>query len=443
MFPKTISRRLACKLVASGVTGAALSAPAAANPFSPGIVGSLLGLSAIPADVSNFYAARRYRPLWLRNGQFGAESDQLLQLLSSAALDGLDPARYRTGELRSLLARAGGNPGNLVQADMQLSAAFSSYVRDVRRPRGVEIYYVDEGLKPARPTARQVLEIAAAAPSLADYLGRVGWMNPIYADLRKALGDLQGVKDDPLFVDSERRLRLNLDRASVLPTAAKRYVLVDSAAAKLFYFEHGELVETMRVVVGTQDMQTPMMAALIRYASLNPYWHVPPDLTRDRIAPRVLREGVPYLTGKGYEVVAEWKHDAAIIDPAAIDWKAVAAGDRDIYVRQRPGPTNSMGNVKFMFPNKLGIYLHDTPTKSYFQEMQRLISAGCVRLEDAERFGELLFGRTLEPDSARPEQSVMLDEPVPVYMTYLTRAPEKNRIVERPDVYKRDSAELA
>ena len=203
------------------------------------------------------------------------------------------------------------------------------------------------------------------------------------------------------------------------------------------------MIDTMRVVVGETDQPTPMMAGMIRYAILNPYWHVPPDLTRSRIAPRVLKEGQAYLKKNGYQIVSEWSSDAKIIPAHSVDWKAVADGRKEIYVRQLPGPGNGMGEVKFMFPNDMGIYLHDTPAKNLFMKTDRQFSAGCVRLEDAKGLQRLLLGSTPLSTSRKPEQHLPLKRPVPVYLTYMTLVPENGRIVEKADVYGRDRRALA
>ena len=437
-----IDRRKACGLLVSGAIFASLGSAARATTSSPALTDALRRLTDGPDDVSAFYAARGHRPLWFAEGNANAPA-RLIQLISGAALDGLDPREYQPQALIDAAKRAPAATDSLARAEVMFARAFVRFAQDVGRPREAGVTYVDEALRPKPPAPAALLSAAADAPSLGQYLEDIGWMHPVYGGLRGALANLGEIGSDPLFADSARRLRVNMERASILPRTGGRYVLVDAAAAKLYYYERGQVRDTMRVVVGTRDMQTPMMAALIRYASLNPYWHVPPDLTRDRIAPRVLSEGLSYFVDRGYEVVSEWSRAAAVLDPGSVDWKAVASGRREIFVRQRPGPNNSMGNVKYMFPNKMGIYLHDTPTKGHFEELQRLISAGCVRLEDSTRLGKLLFGRALETQSAEPEQVVPLPAPVPVYLTYLTAAPERGRIVERPDVYKRDAAQHA
>jgi murein L,D-transpeptidase YcbB/YkuD len=203
-------------------------------------------------------------------------------------------------------------------------------------------------------------------------------------------------------------------------------------------YEDGQVQGTMRVVVGRPGEQTPMLASYIRHATVNPYWNVPPDLVRRLIAPQVVRRGLPYLRTAGYEVLSGWGPNADPVDPSTIDWAAVAAGQLELPVRQLPGPANSMGRVKFMFPNERGVYLHDTPNRDLFRAADRRQSAGCVRVEDADRLARWLFGSMPSADSNAPEQNVPLPEPVPVYITYLTALPEGGRIVFQNDVYGRD-----
>ena len=238
--------------------------------------------------------------------------------------------------------------------------------------------------------------------------------------------------------DIERRLRLNLERARAHPAAAERYILVDAAAQRLWLYENGRPKDSMRVIVGRVGEPTPMLAAYIRYAALNPYWNVPADLVRTRVAPHVVKQGLGYLKAQRYEILSSWEEGAKTVDPKTIDWKAVVAGKVDLAMRQLPGPKNSMGNIKFMFPNRYGVYLHDTPDKKLFGSDDRSQSAGCVRLEDAPKLARWLFGRVPSARGAKPEQQVPLAKPVPVYITYLTAAPTPDGIAFREDFYGRD-----
>lgn len=418
---------------------AMMPAQAFAQPISDEVRMALQGAGKADHDVRAFYASRDHRPIWIQGSQLGPEAETLLELIETAHLDGLDPDRYRSRALTDAIRRAwGGSPKALARAEMLLSQTFAAYVRDVRRPRDVGMLYVDRQLAPTVPSASSVLQAAVSAPSLQQHLENVSWMHPLYGQLRKAVA--KQARNGP----PEELLRINLDRARALPAnPGRKYILVDAAAARLWMYEDGEVRDSMKVVVGKSTDQTPMMAGLIRYTMVNPYWNIPPDLVRKRIAPSVLDEGPSYLKTKRYEVLSDWTDDARVLKPTEVDWEAVAAGRKELPVRQRPGGDNAMGKMKFMFPNDLGIYLHDTPEKQLFREDERLFSAGCVRLEDAPRLAKWLFNKPLVVKGGAPERRVDLPEPVPVYITYMTAAPQDGTIAYRDDIYNRDKIQMA
>jgi L,D-transpeptidase YcbB len=391
-------------------------------------------------SVDDFYRLRSGAPLWFSPAA-GDSAEQLIALLGAANVDGLNPDNYHVAALQQALEKArGGKRKDVEQADRMLSDAFVAYVSDLKRDPGLGILYVDEALKPKPPTPLATLLGAANAPSIPGYVRNLGWMNPIYGELRRAIANHQYASDH------ERQLLLvNLERARVLPGGKQRYILVNAAQQRLYTFEDGKQVDTMVVVVGKPKYPTPMMTAYVRFASLNPYWYVPPDLAAERIAPKVVKQGLKYLNDLGYQVLSDWVPDAEIIDPKTIDWKAVAAGKKEVLIRQLPGPHNSMGRMKFMFPNEAGVYLHDNPERELFTEASRLYSGGCVRLEDAARLGHWLFGYDLQWEGAATEQMVPLKTPVPVYITYLTAMPsdDGSQIAYFDDVYGRDAKRLA
>src|SRR6185369_11658613 len=233
------------------------------------------------------------------------------------------------------------------------------------------------------------------------------------------------------------RVLASLDRARDMPFQ-NRYVMVDTAGAKLYMIEDGRIADSMKVIVGKSDpsTQTPMLASTIYYATLNPYWHVSAEMVRSTIAPNVLGMGLGYIRSRGYQVMSS---DGTMLDPATVDWKAVAAGRDTVRVRQLPGPANSMGRIKIGFPNSSDIYLHDTPNKDLFAQDDRSLSHGCIRLEDAERLGRWLMGREPQAASTDPEQNVLLPTPVPIYVTYLTARVEGGQLSLADDIYGRDA----
>lgn len=417
------------------VASAATSAEAAAAPAKKVTV-----IRPATQSVDDFYRMRKNAPLWL-TPRAGDAADQLIALLSNSSLDGLSPEHYQISGLQQAMATARlGKPKDIERADRMLSEAFVAYMRDLKRDPGLGVLYVDPSLKPAAPSALAALIGASNAPSLSAYVRDMGWMSPIYVELRKALADHRYTS-----VRERQLLTLNLERAKTLGGGRGRYIIVNAAQQRLYTYENGKQVDSMVVVVGKPKYPTPMITAYVRFASLNPYWFVPPDLAAERIAPKVLKQGLKYLDELGYQIMSDWKPDAQIIDPKTIDWKAVAEGKTEVFMRQLPGPHNSMGRMKFMFPNEAGVYLHDNPERELFREAARLYSGGCVRLEDAPRLGRWLFGRDLDWESAGTEQVVPLQTPVPVYITYLTAMPSEDgsSIAFTDDVYGRDAGQLA
>lgn len=389
-------------------------------------------IAAGAQGISDFYAARQGKPLWF--SQQGRQVDVLIEILGSAQLDGVKPGRYRVSALaRAARGAWGGDPAAVRRADMMLSHALVDYVRDLRRPGNVGVIYVDPELRPGPPSPRAILEAAARAPSLERYVAEMRWAHPIYGELRYALMSNHGMSPE-----QRNLVRINLERARELPAGNGRHIVVNAASQRLFMYENGEVVDSMRVVVGKPIYPTPMMSAYIQYTALNPYWFVPADLGAERIAPNVVKSGLKYLRQHGYQVVNNFEPNPQIIDAAAIDWQAVSNGQTKVLMRQLPGPGNSMGRMKFMFPNAQGIYLHDTPDKEKLTEAARLFSGGCVRLEDAPRLGRWLYGRALNWKGAKTEQKIPLENKVPVFITYLTAVPSGSNLAFFDDIYGRD-----
>ena len=169
------------------------------------------------------------RPLWLSRSSDNAARD-LIQLLATAQADNLNPNRYRVGNLsKAVNAASSGNPAAVQRAEVMLSQAFVAYVRDTRRDPNVGIVYVDSELKPGPPAPRALLEAAASAPSLADYVDQMRWMSPIYAQLRQAIASRMYLSEQ-----QRRVLAVNLERTRALPAGGHRYVIINPAAQRLY-----------------------------------------------------------------------------------------------------------------------------------------------------------------------------------------------------------------
>ncbi len=416
-----------------GRTGAPpkAEATAAAAPVEPVLVAP---------EIADFYRERGSRPLWVAGGALRPEALELIGMIKGAGDHGLDPEAYGARALdEAAQASRGGDRQALAHAELLLSRSYAAFVRDLRGAGGKGgMRHVDPGLTPEAGSPRDLLETLAAAPTPKDGLAEATRMNPLYQSLSR--GYAQWRTSAPAGSAAEEALiRANLERARAIPARAGRYVVVDTASARLWMVEGDKVSGPMRVIVGKAGMQTPAMAGLIRYVTLNPYWNLPPDLARDR-ARKVLRQGSGIIARERLQILSDWGDSPRVLGASQVDWNAVAAGRQSLRLRQLPGGVNVMGAVKFMLPNEMGIYLHDFPDKSLFGRADRRLSSGCVRLADAPRLADWLFrGAPPQPAGRAPEQSVDLPEPVPVYITYLTVLPGRaGGLTFHADTYGRE-----
>jgi len=427
-------------MIARLLTGAAcaalavLSVPAAAatNPALPN------GFNYDPATdqaVSAFYASRQGARLWLKSGPDSAAARELIGVLARAQLDGMPSGPGYAAQAQALIAEAQmGNLAAIAAADHLLSTGWVQYVEALQTPPAGMIY-ADPWVTPRPKSAAAILAQAAAQPSLAAYVRKTSEVNPLYARLREAAWTQ--MQTDGGSVDP--RVLASLDRVRDIPPSG-RYVIVDTAGARLYMIQDGQIVDSMRVIVGKADpsTETPLLASTIYYATLNPYWHVDAPLVRSLIAKNVLEQGISYLARQGYQVL-DPDGSGELLNPAKVDWNAVADGSETVLVRQLPGPRNSMGRIKIGFPNNSDIYLHDTPNKDLFAQDDRDLSHGCIRLQDAEQLGRWLMGHDPQAASSAPEQQVLLPSPVPIYVTYLTAQVHDGQLSFVDDIYGRDS----
>lgn len=412
-----------------GITQPAFGAASPAFPTA-----TAHAVSGVDHAVDAFYASRGGAPLWLASPGNVAAANEFTAILRRAPLDGLASGPALAAEADALLARgAAGDAAARTSAERLLSTAWALYVGQLQTPQpGMTI--ADAWAAPRRDSPGQTLARANAANSLTDHVRSVSAVNPVYAELREAAWNVAQASGG----QADARVLASLDRARTSPFQ-KRYVMVDAASARLWMIENGQIAGSMKVIVGKTSAKTPMLASTIYRATFNPYWNVPGDLVQTLIAPRVLEQGIGYLKSKNYELLDSVGADAKPLDPRGVDWKAVVAGTATVRVRQLPGPANSMGQVKFGFPNATDIYLHDTPNKDLFAQASRDLSNGCIRLEDAPRLGRWLLGREAVAASTAPEQHVLLPSPVPIYVTYLTAQGAGGQLSFVDDVYSHDA----
>jgi murein L,D-transpeptidase YcbB/YkuD len=247
------------------------------------------------------------------------------------------------------------------------------------------------------------------------------------------------------------QILVNMERWRWLPhDLGPVYVTVNIPEFTLRVVEEGTPIHTARVVVGKPDKQTPVISDEMEEVVFNPYWNVPNSIKNEEIAPYMGYGGGFF--GGGWDTSVLKRHGLRIkygnrdIDPDQIDWSRNDIRNFDLV--QPPGPGNVLGRVKFVFPNKHDVYMHDTTQKHLFANTVRAESHGCMRVQNPERFAEILLGRDKGWSPARVESTfgagddyhVALDQKIPVYVTYFTlRVNDDGSFTTFNDIYRHDA----
>ena len=485
-----------------------------ASGAAPRLVLEGQAFQASPA-LACFYQGRDFAPAWSDGAALRPWIEDLFAALAAAPDDGLRAEGYRLAALQRLAAAVRSRPdaGSLAELDLLLSDAFLTFAghlsngkvnpaaiyrdcalgRDTVDPAAVlesalqanqvraalaELAPSDRGYELLRAALGRyrrlaLLDVAEPIPPgpalrQGDQGERVAALRARLAEAAAADNDTAGAEplptaaepdlfDAPLAAalrrfqarhgleedgvagravlaelnqraaDHVRQIEVNLERWRWLPRdLGKRHVLVNIAAFRLEAVENGRAALEMKVIVGKPYTRTPMFSSAITTVVLNPYWNVPSSIAAKELFPKSRRDP-SYFRREGFEVLS---------------------GSR---LRQLPGPKNALGRIKFLFPNRFGVYLHDTSAPSLFGRTQRTFSHGCIRIEKPFELAVWLLrdNPRWTPEAIRAgidaggERNVPLPAKVPVHVAYWTAWAGDDGVLRLgPDVYKRD-AELA
>jgi len=390
------------------------------------------------ADLSGRFDPKTAGPFWLTRAPPRDLAQWLEQSLRSgdvvAAFAALSPAHTAYGTLKTALAR---------YREIARKGGWDALPPHLALRRGsrgpqVSALRTRLAVEGDLPSATASGRADAYDTSLAEGVKRFERRHGLPAD-----GVLGAATVAALNVPVEERLHqieLNLERWRWLPAElGRRYVMVNVPSFQLAAHEDGQPPVTMKVVTGKPDSPTPVFSDEMTTVVFSPYWNVPPTIAEDEIIPAVSRDPA-YLQRNNLELV----RGTQVVGPAALR-------RGDVQIRQRPGTRNSLGLVKFVFPNPFGVYLHGTPADALFARPRRTFSHGCVRVEKPFELARwVLSGMPAWTPVAIQaamrsgrERHLALPEPVPVYITYQTvQASHDGTVFFWPDVYGHDGAQM-
>lgn len=394
--------------------------------------------------ISKFYQSRNNAPLWLTEKGWSPEASSLIDRLSRAEEDALDPRDYpvRMGDASNLAAPL------LAETDISLTLAIVAYARDARGAR-IDPVRLDKHLTPTLeiPKAQDVLATILSASDAGRALAAYNPQHPIYQQLKVKLAALRDITGSVAAVTSppvprtpnKRDMKLaqvekgpitqteimaNMERWRWLPaTLSPDRIEVNLPEFRLRLYRDNQIVHEARTIIGKRDTSTPLLTAQMTHLIVNPSWYVPQSIIRNEFMPK-MEEDPEFAARHGYEIIQN--------------------GDMT-YMRQPPGDDNALGYVKFMFPNPHSVYLHDTSTRKLFINSERTYSHGCVRLDNPFALAAHLLAEqdfteeSLKAMIGKGERTIKLREPIPIHLNYFTLAFDRvgnlNRI---NDVYGYD-----
>lgn len=247
------------------------------------------------------------------------------------------------------------------------------------------------------------------------------------------------------------KIKVNMERYRwISQELGIHYVIVNIADYQMQVFKEKKLEFEEKVIVGKPFRKTPVCSSKMTYLVLNPTWTVPPTILFNDILPEAKKDP-NYLNKKNIRVIQGQGSNAVILDPKDIDWPKLSKNYFPYTLRQDPGLTNALGQVKFMFPNQYNVYIHDTPSKELFSRPDRAFSSGCIRLNNPLAFAKYLLKDNPKLDAGfiaeilidGKEKSVMLPKPINVHILYLTSWVEGGKVQFRNDLYNRDAPLLS
>jgi len=377
--------------------------------------------------VETFYQSRNLLPLWLDKGIENARAKAVTARLRNADADGLDPADYRTP------AFAGLAPDALAEAELALTRSVLTYARHVQAGRfPYRLVRQDNiGLPQAAPDPAHVLASVMEAGDAGKALDQFSPQNEPYQKLKAALAQLRvhpahDRRIDTVIANMERWRWYRRD----LGTA---HVEVNEPDFALKVINEGRLVWRSRIVIGKPSLPTPLLSEKMNSITINPTWHVPPSIVHNEYLP------------------------AQAKDPGVLSRMGLRLSykDGEAQITMPPGGENPLGHIRFNFFNRFMVYQHDTPDQYMFGHDVRAESHGCMRVQDAPKYAEVLshIARPEEQWTAEKirstygstEHEIPLESvPIWIHLTYQTAfVDDAGRLQTRRDVYNLDSRTLA
>lgn len=391
-------------------------------------------------SVIKYYQSNGAKPVWVQHGKYAAVADSMIDILRRVRYYGFPQGGYHLRELERIdsnFAR-----GSLIRKEVLLTDAFFSLSEDLRFGVGTSRLYTDDSvqielLNSALITARIKETIESQEPVFKSY-------KSLKEGLRLMLDSAKKWSVDSMSHEENIRLiSINLERwRAESANITSRYVLINIPSFNLDVIDNDSLVLSSKVIVGTPEKETPVLSSVIQCISIYPYWHVPRKISVEEYLP-VIKVDSTFISRNNFEVL-DRKGNA--LNPDSVPWNKFHENYFPVVLRQREGPENSLGIIKFVFDNPYAVFLHDTNAKRLFKSKTRAFSHGCIRMEKAVDLAHFLVTGVVGRESKyvskclkeKTQHWVELRKPIPIFIRYFTCEFKNNTFLKYEDIYEKD-----
>jgi murein L,D-transpeptidase YcbB/YkuD len=399
---------------------------------------------AARASVRKFYDYRDFLLQWSDSSDVNAMVDTMVNVIRHAGSYGLIGEDYHLNELEELLKDTVSTDRHS-RMDLLLTDSYLAIRYHLKHGRldpktyqraDISAIVDDEAIAALQKTGANMLR------SELDFLGPTAEQyRMLKTELQK---QLSFGRKDSIQVQRTMALSVNMERWRWEKVLPDRYVSVNIPAFLLRVIENDSVWLESRVIVGKRETPTPVIESVIRSFIIYPYWHVPRSISTKEILPALQMDST-YLHKHNFDVLDQQGKE---VDASLIHWDEYDAQNFPFVLRQREGSENSMGIIKFNFPNNYGVYLHDTNSKRLYTSKKRDLSHGCVRVNKAVNFAHYLVREDdiyVSPEdldqylTLQQRLKIDLRKPIPLKLQYFTCEFDKGSVRFYDDIYKKDS----
>jgi murein L,D-transpeptidase YcbB/YkuD len=397
-----------------------------------------------PKAVYQFYASRSFEMAWL-NANAITLTDSLLFFIKSVRLYGLLPQDYHMIELNNLERAI--QLDSVCRKEALLTDAFLSIANDLKYGR------LDSATNSSKDSLNSSTLENVFEKNQVKRLLEAKEPNYIqYHDLKKSLAEIvntansvnvdllyKGVTNDSIDIHRKvRQIEVNMERwRSEKLETDQQYIWINIPSFQLQVIENGQAIMESRIIVGKPESPTPVLSSLIECITLYPYWYIPRKIAIEEYLPEIQKDTL-FLIRNNFDVL---DRKGNVLDPDTLDWQTYTVKYFPISLRQREGPKNSLGVIKFLFDNPYAVFLHDTNVKSLFQKNVRMFSHGCIRMEKALELAKYLVSDSNKVDAKlrmKERFTINLKKPISIHVRYFTCEYVNGRLNFYDDVYGLD-----